>query len=497
MRRYRIPIAAALFLLPILARIVWFHQGVFWRAESLSTPEYASYAIPQPPLSTPLPQEEPEASASQAILLLDQTHANLFSPSELETLAGILHARGARIESVSSGSYGERHLADQLKYASAYISVCPIQAFSTVEVQLLQDFVLRGGRLLVLTDPTRSAVTYDYYGFGAAEMTADVIAANSLLAPFDIAFQDDYLYNMSEYEGNYRNVFFRDFSANPLTKGLTSIVLYAAHSLRTGSGTVLIQSSRTTKSSRSDADGTYAVAALDSGANVLAIGDLTFLQPPYDQVADNAVLIRHVADFLMDAPRIHDLKDFPFLFQREVVIVPMEDVLLSANLLGPIRALQQDLAGVGIGSAMATSPAAEKDLILLATFSSQGIAQYLDPLGIRLPSSDLSPAARFYPEIEIPGLGSVPATGIGLILFSRTESRSTLILLAEDYSSLSELLGVIGPEGFSNCILQGDTAVCGLSGGYGDFADSWWQPYLGDAAGSTVESTSTVESPAG
>jgi hypothetical protein len=346
-----------------------------------------------------------------------------------------------------------------------------------MEIQWLQSFVGRGGRLLILTDPTRSAVSYDYYGYGSATVMADVIAANSLLAPYDIAFVDDYLYNMSVYEGNYRNVFFTDFSANPLTKDLTKVVLYAAHSLQTGLGTVLIQSSRTTKSSRTDSDGAYGVAAVDAGANVLAIGDLTFLQPPYNQVADNAIFIRHIADFLLEAPRIHDLKDFPFLFQREVAIVPMSDVLLSASLLGPIQALQQELAGVGIGSAMAPGVMTGKDLILLATFSSPGIGDYLSPLGIRLPSLTSFPSAFAYPQIEIPGFGSVPASGIGLILFSRTETRSTLILLAEDPTSLAELLGVIGPQGFSNCVLQGNAAVCGLGGGYGDFGSSWWQPY--------------------
>jgi hypothetical protein len=475
MKRYRIPIAAALFLLPLLARAVWFYQGIFWRAETIATPDYESFTIPQPPLSTSVPAAE--LAPSHAIILLDQAHANMFSPSELETLTGILHTRGARVESVALGSYDNRTLADQLKYASAYISVCPISAYSTAEIQLLQDFVRGGGRLLILTDPTRSAVTYDYYGYGSATVMADVIAANSLLAPYDIAFVDDYLYNMSFYEGNYRNVFFTDFSANPLTKDLSKIVLYAAHSLQTGSGTVLIQSSQTTKSSRTDTDGAYGVAAVDAGTHVLAIGDLTFLQPPYNQVADNAILIRHIADFLLEAPRIHDLKDFPFLFQREVAIVPMSDVLLSANLLGPIRTLQQDLAGVGIGSAMAPGVIAGKDLILLATFSSPGIGDYLKPLGIQLPSLTAYPSARGYPQIEIPGFGSVPASGIGLILFSRTETRSTLILLAEDSASLTDLLGVIGPEGFSNCVLQGDVAVCGLGGGFGDFGSSWWQPY--------------------
>ncbi|MBN2086550.1 MAG: hypothetical protein JW748_15140 [Anaerolineales bacterium] len=496
MKRYRIPIAVTLFLLPVLVRTVFFHQGIFWRAESVATPDYGSYRIPQPPLSTSAPAAE--AASSRAIILLDQSHANMFSPSELETLTALLHTRGARVESVALGSYGyqERTLADQLKYASAYISVCPIAAYSTTELQLLQDFVRRGGRLLVLTDPTRSAVSYDYAGYGSATVMADVIAANSLLASYDIAFVDDYLYNMSVYEGNYRNVFFTDFSANPLTKDLTKVVLYASHSLKTGSGTVLIQSTRTTKSSQTDADGAYAVAAVDAGANVLAIGDLTFLQPPYNQVADNAVFIRHIADFLLEAPRIRDLKDFPFLFQREVAIVPMSDVLLTADLLGPIQALQQDLVGVGIGSAMAPGVMAGKDLILLATFSSPGIGDYLNPLGIRLPSLSSFPTARTYPQIEIPGFGSIPASGIGLILFSRGDARSTLILLAEDSSSLTELLGVIGPQGFSNCILQGNAAVCGLSEGYGDFGSSWWQPYGVESPETGLDSTA-APSPAG
>jgi hypothetical protein len=475
MRRHRIPIAIGLFLLPVLARAVWFHQGIFWRAEAPATPDYSSYKIPQPPLSTSLPPAEP-ASESHAIILLDQAHANLFSISEMETLTGLLHNNGARVESVSLGGYENRTLAEQLKYASAYISVCPIQMYSALEVQLLSDFVRRGGRLLVLTDPTRSAVSYDYSGYGSATVLADVVAANSLLAPFGIAFHDDYLYNMSEYEGNYRNVYFRDFSANPLTKNLGTVVLYAVHSLETDSGTVLIQSSRTTKSSRTDADGSYPVAALDHSSNVLAVGDMTFLQPPYNQVADNAVLIRHVADFLLEAPLVHELKDFPFLFERDVAIVPMEDILLTSALLGPIQALQQDLSGVGIGSAMAPSVMAEKDLILLGTFASQGVASYLDPLGIRLPSLRSSPTAR-YPQIEIPGFGSVPETGIGLIVFTRTDARSTLMLLAEDSTSLVDLLDVVGPEGFSNCILQGNTAVCGLGGGYADFGDTWWEPY--------------------
>lgn len=475
MKRYRIPIAAALILLPVLIRTIWFYQGIFWRSHKIATPEYETFSIPQPPLSTPLPAAVDEPTS--AIILVDEAHGNMFAPAELDSLTGLLQSRGARVESVIQGSYEDRSLSDQLKYATAYVTVCPIYSYSTLEIQLLEDFVRRGGRLLILTDPTRSAIVYDYYGYGSATVTADVVAANGLLASFDIAFLDDYLYNMTEYEGNYRNVYFRSFADHPLTQDLSTVVLYAAHSLQTPTGTVLIQSSRTAKSSRTDSDGIYPVAALDATSSVLAIGDMTFLQPPYNQVADNTVLIRNLADFLLTAPRIRELKDFPFLFRREVAIVPLDDIALSSSLLGPIQALQRDLAGVGIPSRVAPAPDSAADLILLGTFSSSGIDTYLSSLGIRLPS--LSPFSTYgsYPQIEIPGFGSVPSYGIGLILLTRSGDQTILLLLAEDSTSLSVLMDVIGPEGFSDCVLQGDVAVCGLGGGFDDFGDSWWQAF--------------------
>ncbi len=177
-------------------------------------------------------------------------HENLFSNSEIGSLTGIIDARGGRVENILSGGYDERTLSDQLKYASAYISVCPTVAYTSGEVQLLQAFVGRGGRLLILTDPTRSVLRADYSGFGSAVVVADVIAANTLLAPFDITFTDDYLYNMTEYEGNFRNVYIRNFGDHPITDGLQTLVLYAAHSVQTKTGTQLLLTSGATKSSR-------------------------------------------------------------------------------------------------------------------------------------------------------------------------------------------------------------------------------------------------------
>jgi hypothetical protein len=462
MKHLRIPLVAVLIVIPILVRAVWFYQGFFWRGGSIPTPEYNSYTIPQPPVSSVAVSNEPVASASGAVVLLDQDHRNLFSTSEVESLTELIHASGGRVEDVSGSGYSDRSLYDQLKYATAYISICPLVGFSTAEIQLLQGFVDRGGRLLILTDPTRSTAKYSYSVSTAYDIVSDVLAANTLLTSFDITFMDDYLYNMTDYEGNFRNVYFRDFGDNSLTDGLSTVVLYAAHSVQTKTGTLLLQTSGATKSSLTDAASGFSAAAIDSSGRVLAIGDMTFLQAPYDQVADNAVWIRHLAEFLLGAERVHDLKDFPFLFQHPVVIMPMSDITMDATLLESINSLQQNLAEVGILSSVAQEPADGKDLIVLGTYSSPKITKYVDPLGITLPSSSVY--SEGLPEIEIPGFGTIPSYGIGLILLSRTESRTTLIVLSEDDTSISGLMGVIGPSGLSNCLLQGNVAICGVSG---------------------------------
>jgi hypothetical protein len=106
------------------------------------------------------------------------------------------------------------------------------------------------------------------------------------------------------------------------------------------------------------------------------------------------------------------------------------------------------------------------DLIILGTYSSPRISTYVDPLGITLPSYGEGPS-----DIDIPGFGKIPSDGIGLVLLSRTKERTALILLADAPYSLTSLMNELGPNGISNCLLQGNVAICGFSGGgsHGDY----------------------------
>jgi len=97
------------------------------------------------------------------------------------------------------------------------------------------DFVSRGGRLAVFTDATRGQVMYDFSGNPVGN-TPDVDTANPLLEPFGIKINGDYLYNLVDNEGNFRNVYFKSFGKIGPYWGLSKIALYGTHSVETDFG---------------------------------------------------------------------------------------------------------------------------------------------------------------------------------------------------------------------------------------------------------------------
>ncbi len=130
-------------------------------------------------------------------------------------------------------------LAGRLRYAQALVIISPGASFTATEVQTIQAFVDKGGRLLLVGDPTRFGVLMDEYG-DYAGLDSDATHLNSLAAQFDLVFQPDYLYNTAEYEGNYRNIRLTEMASQPLTGGLEQVVFYAAHSLISGQPALIV-----------------------------------------------------------------------------------------------------------------------------------------------------------------------------------------------------------------------------------------------------------------
>lgn len=461
MNRKWIAIALAALLVPSLARTLWLYNGVPVRPE-VATPDYVGMTMPAPPIGTPQSVSEVKTQTG-SVVLLDYAHANLFQPNEIQPLLDQLQMRGARVELNTDPETFER----QLKYASSLLVISPNTAFTADEIRLSRAFVERGGHLAVFTDPTRGTLTYDFFS-GSMSMFPDVNAANPLLAPFGLSINGDYLYNLLENEGNFRNVYFDQFNKDELTFGLSRVTLYGTHSVRADGGKVLFLAAEQTVSSLNDAapstdEQVWGAAALDESGKVLAFGDFTFLTSPYQSVTDNATLMGNIADFLLAGEQETSLVNFPYLFRTgSVDILPLGELTWTPELVSAVGGIQSALQTINVDTRVTTRAPVEGNLIVLGTFTpDEDLLPFLEAFHL-----DLTPDAE---TISIPGFGEVTRSGNALLLFEAGRRGNTLVMLTDTPEDMLLLLEAMGND-LSGCFLQAHIGVCGL--GYSDSSSS-------------------------
>jgi hypothetical protein len=408
-------------------------------------------------------QSDEAESGSQRVVLFDTAHDNRFLMTELASLTGALSAQGAQIEVFGpSDEFDELGLSGRLKFADAFVVVTPFDSFSRREVTDITSFVERGGRLLVMLDPTRASSGADIFGFVLISPSDDVASANQLLEKFDLSFTDDYLYDLLENEGNFRNVMFSDFADSQLTQDLETVVLYATRSVSTVSGSPLLLAEETTLSSSTDLGGDLAAAALAENANVLAIGDLTFLTAPYDRVADNRQFIHNLVAFLLGGERVRDLLDLPFVFSGPVSVVQSSDFAIQAETLLALQSMEAFIRGSGSEFSFPEDLPDEGDRLILGLFEpDETLEDVIGALGLTLPIED--PDGK----LNVPGFGGLNPAGLGLIGLQHDEGGATLLLLAEDHESVVALLETVGSGLLQDCLLQGSYGLCQVGEGDG------------------------------
>ncbi|GMR10197.1 MAG: hypothetical protein BMS9Abin28_1018 [Anaerolineae bacterium] len=456
-------VGMGLLLIPIVGRALWFYRGSYQPPDEIALPAFSEITIPQPPVgeARSLPDERPAPISS--VVLVDAAHSNRFDISELETLTRALSARGAAVQVLDSNAeFDELGLEGRLKFVNAFVVVAPFESFTASEVESVRRFVERDGRLLVILDPTRSSSDAELFGFNDDAKGGDVAAANQLLEPLDLAFSNDYLYDLVENEGNFRNVFFEIFNESPLTKDLATLTMYAARSVYTEAGTPLVLGGETVFSSTTDTGGGLSVAALSPNEGALALGDLTFLQPPYDNVTDNRQFIDNLADYLIAGDREVALEDLPFVFTGPVALVQSGDFSLQAETLSALQAVKGTLRAAGIMLIFPEEPAPDGDRLVLGLFEPDpDLEDYLAPLEITLPSDD--------PDglLHVPGFGALNPAGIGVVGVVRDEGGTTLVLLAEDEERLVSLLESMSSDLLEGCLVQGAYGLCKVGEGEG------------------------------
>jgi hypothetical protein len=484
--------------LPLAGRWLYFYAGRY-RPGTVPRPDLSSIQARVPEIK---PFTDQVVAAEPGVILVDQAHSNRFDLAELNVLHARLAARGQRLEPVEAAE----DWPARLKQAKAVIIVSPGEDWTQAESQQIQDFVDKGGRLLLVTDPTRYQAVLDETG-SLVGYDQDVSHLNPLASRFGLVFQADYLYNTIDNEGNFRNIKLTEFASHELTQGLAQVVFYATHSILSEQP-ALIAAGGETRSSSSERAGTLTVAALAAGGAVLAVGDLTFMTEPYDAAYDNDLFVSHIADFLTGAPRQYDLADFPLFFGDQVDLVFAGQPLLDSDFLSSSSALQALFVQEGKALTVRQAEDKQQDTLFLGLYGDAGEAEpYLqaaqvtlqitptqaieDPNSNSLPSLPVpspAPAAsltttlavtspvgtlgpgtgRPTPEIEataevspsignhleIGSVGSVLADGTSLLLLQSTSERQVMVVLAGKKAGLQDAVQRLEKANLEGCLLR-------------------------------------------
>ncbi len=311
----RIAILLVGIIVVVLGRGFFYYSGSYSPPPS-EIPSYEKIVVPMPPST----EFSDTYDQTEGTILIDLAHYNAFDIEELNVLTLRLISRGLTIEFFKAGDVLKEELlgeevveeeeeeeedkeeADQggevlsegnkaeevveeeeeeleEELPDAFVVVCPKVEFSKEERETIDEFVNNGGKLLLIADPTRRG------------------KMNSLSFDFGLIFEPDYLYNMKEYDANYRNIFVSEFKENEITNDLKKIALYTAGSISSDNCSIALVDENTF-SSLIETRQELSPIALANESKVLAIYDLTFITEPHNGILDNNQLIANIADWL-------------------------------------------------------------------------------------------------------------------------------------------------------------------------------------------------------
>jgi len=415
---------------------------------------------------------------SRGVIAVDLAHNNALFLEELNILFSKIVARGFSYEVIFDPDDVDfdlegQGLADKLRYAQALILPLPRMEYTAEEINQIEQFVGKGGRLLLIGDPTR---------------TVSVEALNSIAGSFEIIYLNDYLYNLNaeRNDNNYRNVVYTNFTDSPLTAGLdesSKVIFYSGGSI-SAPGNEIILGDDTTYSSISEGGRSVAAAALTTDDQVLALGDLTFLSEPYSAAENNGAFINNMADFLTGGVRQFELKDFPYFLNPQVDIVFDNPLVLNSQYDDTVQ-LKTALEQLERQVTLTDEINPDHDIIFVSRFDeTDRIQDYLDEAGITIfgpnegeeepPADDEAeeqPAfvsdalpdveERFIDgRIQISGLGDLERGGATLFSLHEADDRNILLILSDTPDTNADAFELLLSGELSDCVAGPTVAVC-------------------------------------
>ena len=428
--RYYYLIPIIVFVLAFFGRGLLYFRGVY-NAPDVPTSQAESVAERSQPQ-----QVAPIVGDGNQVVLIDFSHLNKFSDEEMTTLFGRITAAGGRVELILP--FQDEDLEFRLRSASAFVVLANQATYRLDELIILEKFVRDGGRLLIVGDPTR--ITF-------------VNAINSIAGHFGIIYEDDYIYNLVENDGNYLNVILRDFADHPITEGVNEIVVRAAHSIRAAEGG-LVFGDENTYSSLRETPGDVTAVVITTDGNVLALPDLTFLTGPYNTFSDNDRFIDNIVAFLLNGERQYNLLDFPYFYEGTVELVFPDSQFLSES-FAVLADLRSALADIGLEAHQEDNLLPGEQALIVAQYSEldSSLRDMLAAAGVNVNSVG--------DNINLRDIGELNRSDSVLFQLIKLENgQYQLFILADDAEALERGTTILLEGNLEECMLRPGTAFC-------------------------------------
>lgn len=234
---------------------------------------------------------DPDVDAEGQQVLIDDAHANRLARADYRPLIHAFTRAGFEVDFLRE----REDLSSELEDADAFIVLNPGRVFSDEEVDAVNEFTDDGGQLVMAGEPTQAELVATGLGQALITMYNNL---GPLARSYGITYSSNYIFDLTEYAGNYRNLYAEPAVDSQLTAGVDRLVVYTATALNARSGTGLIQTGDGTFVRGSESAQPRSVVWQDG--NVIAIGDTTLFSPDRYTTADNNVFIENLVEYLAE-----------------------------------------------------------------------------------------------------------------------------------------------------------------------------------------------------
>lgn len=291
----------AVLLLVVLGSSIAFAGGAAPSAPSVKSMSVEAYSGDGLVASEPTETGEIElaADAKGQVVVIDASHGASIDREQLAPVVSALTASGAEVRFFTRerqprpGPGGGSPFNASLRDADAFVALGAERGYTQEQVDGLEAFADAGGRVLILKEPPQFESTFSLFRPSRPESVP--MPLTPLVSRFGVSFGNGYLYNMQDYDTNYRNVYATPASDGALTEGVDRLVLH--ESTPVNGATPVLRTTAGTELSETRAAGQYGVAVRTD--NVVVIGDTSVFGQAYYRRADNEVFVGNVLEFLV------------------------------------------------------------------------------------------------------------------------------------------------------------------------------------------------------